>query len=626
MKIKDGKLEKGEMDKTGFGYEDGELVKLIDKEYGRTEVFDIIRKVFQLGIHYLTDRGITISVEDLDLRGEVIAMGDEIIEKAESKTRELIDDYNNGTLEIIPGKTLEESREIKILQALNEVRTKIGAIVKKEFPKENPVSNMINSGGGGNILNITQMASAVGQQAFMGGRVDIGYTQRTLSFFERGDLSPKSRGFIKSPFIKGLRPDEFFFQAITGRDSLMDTALRTPKSGYLYRRLANALQDIRKEYDGTIRDSNNNIIQFKYGDDGKDVAKLHLDEELESGEAIGIVAAQSFGESSTQMVLNTFHMAGVSEMQVTMGLPRLIEIFDARKKPSSPKMEIYLDQKYNNEKDAKVFAEKIKEVTLKEIASEINLNFSDKKVEIVVDPKGLKQTHTSIAKVVERLKDANYKAKEIAEGISINATEFNFRQIYKLKEKLKDTIISGISGVEQILVVKKGRDYVIMTLGTNLSEILELKEVDKDRIISNDLHEVAEVLGIEVARQLIISEIFETLKTQGLNIDQRHLKLVADSMTSSGSVKGVTRMGIIAGKSSILARATFETPVKQFVNASIKGTGDKLSSVIENIILNQPIPVGTGLPGLLVKVIGPLIKKEEEKKTAKKKVVEEANK
>jgi len=626
INIKDGEVQKGIIDKSTFGDEDGELVKVVDKALGRTEAFESVKRAFQLGINYLTDRGITISVEDLDLDDESIALGDEIIKKAEKKTEELIESYNNDSLEIIPGKTKEESREIKILQVLNEVRTKIGAIVKERFPKTNPVSHMISSGGGGNILNITQMASCVGQQAFMGGRVDIGYNGRTLSFFEKGDLSPKSRGFIKSPFIKGLRPDEFFFQAITGRDSLMDTALRTPKSGYLYRRLANALQDVRKEYDGTVRDSNNNIIQFKYGDDGKDVAKLHTGEELDSGEAIGIVAAQSFGESSTQMVLNTFHMAGVSEMQVTMGLPRIIEIFDARKKPSSPKMEVYLNQNYNDEKNAKVLAEKIKEVTLKEISSEINLNFSDKKIEIVIDPKGLRQTHTSTKKVVERLNDIGFKSRESANGITLNASDMTFRDIYKLKEKLKETIISGVKGVEQILVVKKGRDYVVMTLGTNLKEILKMKEVNKDKTISNDLYEMADVFGIEVARQLIINEISDTLSSQGLNIDMRHLKLVADAMTNIGIVKGVTRMGIIAQKSSILARATFETPVKQFVNASVKGTGDKLSSVIENIILNQPIPVGTGLPGLLVKIIGPLIKKESEKKTAKKKVVEETNK
>src|SRR3989344_4620503 len=228
------------------------------------------------------------------------------------------------------------------------------------------------------------MASCVGQQAFAGGRIGIGYTERTLPFFKRGDLSPKARGFIRNAFIKGLRPDEFFLQAITGRDSLMDTALRTPKSGYLYRRLANALQDMRVEYDGTIRDSGNNIIQFQYGLDGYDVSKIHLKEKISPGEAIGLVTAQSFGEASTQMVLNTFHMAGVAEMQVTTGLPRLIEIFDARKKPSSPKMEIYLGKDFNNEKDAKVFAEKIKEITIKDIASEISINFSEKNIEMKI--------------------------------------------------------------------------------------------------------------------------------------------------------------------------------------------------------------------------------------------------
>jgi DNA-directed RNA polymerase subunit A" len=151
------------------------------------------------------------------------------------------------------------------------------------------------------------------------------------------------------------------------------------------------------------------------------------------------------------------------------------------------------------------------------------------------------------------------------------------------------------------------------------------KEVDKNRIISNDIHEIDSVLGIEAAREAIINEIQDVLNSQGLNIDRRHLKLVADAMTSNGVVKGITRMGIISQKSSILARATFETPVKHFVNATIKGSKDKLNSVIENIILNQPVPVGTGLPGLLVEVVGPLIKKEEEKKTARSKVVRETN-
>ncbi len=482
---------------------------------------------------------------------------------------------------------------------------------------------MIMSGGGGNILNITQMACCVGQQALWGKRIDIGFKNRTLSFFEEGDLSPRARGFINSSFMKGTRPDEFFFGAIAGRDSLMDTALRTPKSGYLYRRLASALQDLKVEYDGTVRDGNNSVIQFSYGGDGKDISRLHLGKDIDPGEAIGIIAAQSFGESSTQMVLNTFHMAGVAEMQVTSGLPRLIEIFDARKKPSSPKMEIYLNKEYNNEKDAKIIAEKIKEVTMKDIASEINVNFVDKKIEIILDSKALKRAHISTSKIVERLKITKHKVKDKGDSIIISAPDAGFKGLYKLKEKLKKTIIAGVKGVEQVLIVKRERDYVIITLGTNLKEIVEMKEVNKDKTFSNDLYEMASLFGIEVARNMIIKEVEEVLNTQGIDIDKRHLDLVADAMTNTGMIKGITRMGIIAQKSSILARATFETPDKQFVNASIKGSKDYLTSVVENIILNQPVPVGTGLPGLLVKVIGSL--KKEEKAIAKEEIVEKVN-
>ena len=623
VKIKDGKIIKGTPDKNLFGDGDGILIKEIDKKFGRNVAFETIRKAFNIGKNYLTNRGITISPVDFDVDQKVIDLSEEIVKKAEEKSLEIINEYNNGTLGIIQGKSPEESREIKILKVLNEVRTKIGDIVKEEFPGNNPITHMIKSGGGGNMLNITQMACCVGQQDLEGKRIDIGFNDRTLSFFKKGDLNPKAKGFIRSSFMKGLTPEEFFFQSMTGRSSLMDTALRTPRSGYLYRRLANALQDLREEYDGTVRDSNNNIIQFIYGDDGMDVSKLHLGGKIEPGEAVGIITSQSLGEPSTQMVLRTFHFSGVSEMQVTQGLPRLIEIFDARKKPSSPKMEIYLKKEYNNEKDAKVFAEKIKEVTVSDLASEINIDFSDKKIEVKIDRDGLKQTHMSIGKVVDKLRELGFPAKEKTDAISINAGEITFRDIYKLKEKLKKTIISEVKGVKQILIVKRENDYVVMTLGTNLKKILEMKEVNPEKLISNDLHEVAAVFGIEAARQLIINEIQEVLNTQGLDIDRRHLKLVSDAMTNSGEVKGVTRIGIIAQKSSILARATFETPVKQFVNASIKGNKDQLTSVIENVILNQPVPVGTGLPGLLVKVVGPLVKEESKRKVVRKEVIDE---
>ena len=178
-------------------------------------------------------------------------------------------------------------------------------------------------------------------------------------------------------------------------------------------------------------------------------------------------------------------------------------------------------------------------------------------------------------------------------------SKLEFKELYKLKEKLKDTIISGVKGISQVVVAQRGRDYVIMTAGSNLADAITVKGINKERVFSNDIHDVSGTFGIEAARETIVREIKEVMESQGLDVNERHLKLVADAMTSSGVVKGVTRIGIISQKSSILARATFETPDKQFINATIQGGRDELKSVIENILLNQPIPVGTGLPGLL---------------------------
>jgi len=469
---------------------------------------------------------------------------------------------------------------------------------------------MISSGASGSMLNITQIACSVGQQVLNGRRIDFGYTERTLPFFKKGDLSPKAGGFIYSSFMKGLRPDEFFFGAMTGRDGLMDTALRTPKSGYLYRRLANSLQDLVMAYDGTVRDASNNIVQFTYGLDGIDIASAHKKEAVAPGEAIGVVAAQSFGESATQMTLNVFHAAGVAEMQVTQGLPRIIEILDARKLPKNPSMEVYLDKDHNNEKDARIVAEKIKEVKLKEIISDISIDFVAKKVKIGIDLKSLKSAHISLDKTVDVLNEKGFATKKLSDGISLDMSKVDFKEIYKTKEKIKEVIITGVKKVSQVLVVKRNKDYVILTAGSNMKDILKFKGVDSNRTMTNDIHEVANVLGIEAARQVIINEIEKVIISQGLAVNKKHSMLVADTMICSGVVKGITRMGIISDKSSILARASFETPVKHFVQATKTGKKDRLASVIENIILNQPVPVGTGLPGLLVKVTGPLAKQK----------------
>jgi DNA-directed RNA polymerase subunit A' len=315
-----------------FAAEGGEMVREIDKQLGKKAALESIRKSFALGTNYLSRHGYTLSLQDLNVSHKVKEMTRDIINEAEKKTEQIIRDADAGTLVPIPGKSISESRELKIAQALNEVRSKAGAVAKANFPVESNISKMITSKAGGSILNITQIGCCVGQQILWNQRINFGYTDRTLSFFNKGNLGPEAHGFIKSSFFDGLKPTEFFFGAIAGRDSLMDTALRTPKSGYLYRRLVSALQDLRVEYDHTVRDASGNIVQFAFGGDGLDIAQMHVGGQVPAGEAVGVVTAQSFGEASTQMVLNVFHSAGVAEMQVTLGLPRLIEIFDALQK------------------------------------------------------------------------------------------------------------------------------------------------------------------------------------------------------------------------------------------------------------------------------------------------------
>ena len=600
-------------DGTSFKTGKGQPLRDADASIGRDEAVDLLGRVFSLGITFLSRSGFTLSASDLNVPESVKKKRDKIIEKAEARVQEVIESFYDGTLERIPGKTAAETRENKILQILNETRTDIGDAVKEGFPKDNLASKMIISGAAGSMLNITQIACSVGQQTLNGKRIDFGYTGRTLSFFKKGDLSSRAGGFINSSFLSGMQPTEFFFGAMTGRDGLMDTALRTPKSGYLYRRLVNSLQDLIMAYDGTIRDASGNIVQFIYGTDGLDISARHLNRRVAPGEAIGIVTAQSFGEASTQMVLNTFHSAGVAEVQVTTGLPRIIEILDARKTPKTQSMEIYLDKEYNNENDARTIAEKIKEIKLKEVIDDISIDFGSKKVKISVDSKALKSAHISLDKAVEVLGEKGFEVSKMSDGIVLDMAKEDFKTIYKTKEKIKEVIITGVKKIAQVLVVKRNNDYVILTAGSNLKDIMKFKGVDADRVTTNDIHEISAVLGIEAARQAIVNEINKVISSQGLSVDEKHAMLVADTMVSSGVVKGITRMGIIGDKSSILARASFETPVKQFVQATKTGKRDNLSSVIENVILNQPVPVGTGLPGLLVKVTGSLVKDKEKK-------------
>ena len=271
--IKNGLIIEGHMDSANLGEGAGFFLRNIHKQYGESFTADILEKIFKLGIFTLMNYGQSASIGDLDLPEKTKQEIKNIIDTTNDKVYELIEEFEDGTMETFPGKTMRETFETRALETLNKARNKIANIVSDSATRDTHIEVMVKSGAAGKFINLTQMAATVGQQALRGKRISKGYKERTLSSFKKGDLTAPARGFIAGGFKEGLKPAEFFFMSMTGRDSLMDTALRTPKSGYLYRRLANAMQDLRVEYDETVRDSSGKIIQFKYGEDSIDVSK-----------------------------------------------------------------------------------------------------------------------------------------------------------------------------------------------------------------------------------------------------------------------------------------------------------------------------------------------------------------
>lgn len=329
---------------------------------------------------------------------------------------------------------------------------------------------------------------------------------------------------------------------------------------------------------------------------------------VDPGEAVGLVGAESIGEQGTQMTLDTFHFAGVAELNVTMGLPRIIEILDGRKTLATPMMEIFLKQPYNKGKDIRELALRIKETKLGELVTEFVMNIVDLKIELKLNAQKMQDIGINPAALVKAVEKGLGKTASVKQGEGTlevklkGKDEQSLNELYKLKEDLKDVYVAGIKGITQVLPVKRHEEFIIISAGTNLKKVLEFDFVDQTRTVSNDIYEIASVFGIEAARQAIIDEVFKVIEAQGLNVDIRHVMLVADTMCVSGELKGITRYGVVSEKASVLARASFETPIKHIINAALSGEVDELNSVVENVMLNQPVPVGTGLPGLVTKI------------------------
>ncbi|KAK3341342.1 hypothetical protein B0T25DRAFT_338943 [Lasiosphaeria hispida] len=544
--IQQGELMYGLLTKKNVGAAGGGIIHLCYNMIGPHGAMDFLNGCQRVVNYWLLHNGHSIGIGDTIPDSATIAKVQENIDTEKEKVRILTQQATNNELEALPGMNIRETFENKVSAALNTARDNAGTTTESSLKDINNAVTMARSGSKGSSINISQMTALVGQQIVEGKRIPFGFKYRTLPHFTKDDYSPEARGFVENSYLRGLTPTEFFFHAMAGREGLIDTAVKTAETGYIQRRLVKALEDAEAQYDGTVRNSLGDIIQFVYGEDGldgiaienqkvdyisiptkefddlfrldvmdearsaDDLAKLEygreiasdptvqelLDQEYEQltadrklirelkvrnmgdpmmqlplniirmiesakklfkvdegqrsdltprdvvpavqsllhrmvvvrgeddiskeadynatilfkaqlrsrlafkrlavkqklnklgfehilgelenrwgramvspGEMVGVLAAQSIGEPATQMTLNTFHFAGVSSKNVTLGVPRLKEILNVASNIKTPSMIVYLDSENASQEAAKKLRNAVEHTSLRSVTA-----------------------------------------------------------------------------------------------------------------------------------------------------------------------------------------------------------------------------------------------------------------
>jgi DNA-directed RNA polymerase subunit A" len=339
------------------------------------------------------------------------------------------------------------------------------------------------------------------------------------------------------------------------------------------------------------------------------VEERYIDMRVDPLDPVGTVSAQSIGEPGTQMTMNTFHYAGVAEIDITQGLPRLIELVDARKTPDTPTMKVHIEDEYafDREKAHEVIW-KIESTRVLALG-DVSTNVADMLVSIDLNEDTLRErwpTVDSLEVIVTEIADtieSNLGVETYHEGtmIEFGPEEPSYRDLLQLVEELREIVFKGIDDISRVVIRKEEmeesgeREFVLYTEGSAFGKVLEIEGVDASRTTTNNIHEVYRVLGVEASRERIIEETMNTLEEQGLgDVNIRHLMLVADIMTNRGTIESIGRHGISGNKESVLARAAFEVTVNHLLDAAIHGETDALDGVTENVIVGKPIKLGTG--------------------------------
>ncbi|ELZ83817.1 DNA-directed RNA polymerase subunit A'' [Haloferax gibbonsii ATCC 33959] len=380
-----------------------------------------------------------------------------------------------------------------------------------------------------------------------------------------------------------------------------DAIVDVVESKELSRRLKDRIYQTIEEREGVSFEQAGEIAQA--------VEARYLDTRVDPLDPVGTVSAQSIGEPGTQMTMNTFHYAGVAEIDVTQGLPRLIELVDARKTPDTPMMTVYLEDEYaNNRELAHQVVWNIESTKILALG-DISTNVADMVVQINLNDETLLERWPTYddegvvaSEIAETIEDAlGIKTRREGTLIEFGPESPSYRRLLQLVEELRDIVFKGIEEVSRVVIRKENNEdtdeeeFVLYTEGSAFGDALAIEGVDASRTTSNNIHEVHKQLGIEAAREAIIDETMNTLREQGLDdVNIRHLMLVADIMTNDGTIESIGRHGISGSKDSVLARAAFEVTVNHLLDAAIHGEEDDLDGVIENVIVGKPIAIGTG--------------------------------
>ena len=830
--IRDGNLLAGILDKGTVARSEKSLAHVVINSWSKNLARDFLSETQMVVNNWLESRGFSIGLIDAVATKSTLNKVSKKLDTLKRKVDNIIKTTQRGELKILPGMTLIESFESEVNKELNKAIDDCGSVVKNESRFWNSLVQMVVSGSKGNLINISQIIATVGQQNIEGKRIRYGFKKRTLPHYTKDDFGLESRGFCTNCFLHGLKPQEFFFHAMSGREGIIDTACKTSDTGYIQRRLCKSMESHCVMYDGTVRNSLNEVIQFLYGGDGLDpvglesqnltfaglgdeefdevyrfdltqaafgqgimdpdivndimssntarkvlesevrrllhfrdivrneifeqpnykcylpvniqrliesaqqshhinphsdksnlnpedvikkvdelvkqlvvikgddkisresqenatlLLRIHIYSNLASkpvifkhrltlqaldwvlgeiktrfvqtiispGEMVGTIAGQSIGEPSTQMTLNTFHYAGVSAKNVTLGVPRLNEVMNLATNMKTPQVTVFLEEESSTDRDkAKDIQSDLEYASLKKLVkkSEIFYDPSDENSVIPEDDWAqyqMEESHSSsrsspwILRFVldeSALQDKNLEASDVVNKINqsyvnlyyaitntgragdpiirirgINQASIEDRDgkiLQILEQHLYETLsLKGIEGISRAVMEEQvkyevdpdtniyrevtncqHKEWVLYTEGSALREVLNHPRVDPRRTVTNNILETNKVLGIEAARQSILTELCRVYGDTYINF--HHLQLLADTMCHYGEIRPLSRHGIGKSPTGPLMRASFEQTVDILFDSAAFSEVDEMKDVSSAIIVGRPSKAGTGI-------------------------------